>query len=134
MEQIKPKMKCRGYISSRKTAGNFIPQRVQNLVIRDYAEKHQLKFLLSATEYAFDDFFHVFNGIYDEIESIDGVIFYSLDMLPRDYSSQKSLLTPLLDKNKKIFFSLENIKLTNSKDLYILKEISMIKHILRDIN
>ena len=29
----------RGYIFSKEIGGNFIPQRVQNLVIKDYANK-----------------------------------------------------------------------------------------------
>ena len=29
----------RGYINSKKIRDGFIPQRVQNLVIKDYAEK-----------------------------------------------------------------------------------------------
>ena len=41
----------RGYIFSNPINGNFIPQRVQNLVIKDYATRNKLFYKLSATEY-----------------------------------------------------------------------------------
>ena len=41
----------RGYVSSREINGQLIPQRVQNLVLRTYAEKAGIRYLLSATEY-----------------------------------------------------------------------------------
>ena len=44
--------KARGYIFSRKFLGERIPQSVQNLVIRDYCERNNMMYLLSATEYA----------------------------------------------------------------------------------
>jgi len=40
-----------GYIFSRKIYFNFIPQKVQNLVIRDYANRSKFNLKLSATEY-----------------------------------------------------------------------------------
>ena len=44
----------RGYIFSRPFMGERVPQHVQNLVIRDYCKKQELKYLLSATEYAME--------------------------------------------------------------------------------
>ena len=40
-----------GYIFSREIDGNLIPQKVQNLVIRDYALRSSKNLLLSSTEY-----------------------------------------------------------------------------------
>ena len=39
----------RGYITSRPFLGERAPQHIQNLVIRDYAAKHGLDYLLSVT-------------------------------------------------------------------------------------
>ncbi len=44
----------RGYIASRPVRGQEWPQHVQNLVVRDYAQRNGLHYLLSATEYAMD--------------------------------------------------------------------------------
>ena len=40
-----------GYISSREIDGSIIPQKVQNLVIRDYAQRFNMNLILSSTEY-----------------------------------------------------------------------------------
>src|SRR3954469_20736739 len=45
----------RGYIASRPVNGVPYPHKVQNLVIRDYAARKKLPFLLSATEIAVPD-------------------------------------------------------------------------------
>ena len=42
MSQKLNKYWCMGYISSREIDGNIIPQKVQNLVIRDYAERYNM--------------------------------------------------------------------------------------------
>ena len=38
-QKSKKVLSCRGYIFSRKINDNFIPQRVQNLVIKDFAKR-----------------------------------------------------------------------------------------------
>ena len=42
----------RGYVFSRPVDSHRVPQHIQNLVIRDYAARRKLHYLLSATEYA----------------------------------------------------------------------------------
>ena len=46
--------KLKGYIFSRSFMGERVPQHVQNLVIRDYCNKNNFQYLLSATEYAME--------------------------------------------------------------------------------
>ena len=58
----------RGYIFSRKIDSNFIPQRVQNLVIKDYCERNNLFFKLSATEYKMQNCYLMFNTLIQEIK------------------------------------------------------------------
>ena len=53
----------KGYIFSRSVGGGFTPQRVQNLVIREYAKKLNKVFQLSATEYYMDDCFLMLEAI-----------------------------------------------------------------------
>ena len=49
-----------GYISSREIDGSIIPQKVQNLVIRDYSERFNKNLLLSSTEYKMKNSFLMF--------------------------------------------------------------------------
>ena len=47
----------RGYIFSRDFMGERCHQSTQNLVIRDYCQKHNYKYLLSGTEYSIKNSF-----------------------------------------------------------------------------
>ena len=44
--------KKKGYNFSRPFLGERAPQHVQNIIIRNYCEKNNYKFLLSSTEYS----------------------------------------------------------------------------------
>jgi sporadic carbohydrate cluster protein (TIGR04323 family) len=50
-------MNVKGYIFSRPFFGERVPQHIQNIVLRDYCRRNNLKFLMSATEYAIKNSF-----------------------------------------------------------------------------
>ena len=116
----------RGYIFSRSIAGNFIPQRVQNLVIRDFADRFGVFFKLSSTEYNMDNCFLMLNSILKNINSIDGVIFYSIEMLI-EKKDLNNFLKLFIKKNKLIYFALEEIKIKSINDIKKIKKILKIK-------
>ena len=62
--------------------GDRIPQQVQNLVIRNYADRNRLTYLLSATEYAMPNCYMMLEKVIKELSGLEGVICYSLFMLP----------------------------------------------------
>ena len=72
----------RGYIFTNKIAGNFIPQRVQNLVIKDYCERKNLFFKLSITEFNIGYFKALKKSLKNLNKFDQGIIFYSIFMLP----------------------------------------------------
>ena len=94
----------RGYIFSRKINGNFIPQRVQNLVIRDFALKKKIFFKLSSTEYNMENCYIMLNSLIKDINKIDGIIFYSIEMLADDKKKTLKLIDFFIKKKKNIFF------------------------------
>ena len=53
-----------GYIFSREIDGNIIPQKVQNLVIRDYCKQNGYQYLLSSVEYAMEDSNLMLNSLF----------------------------------------------------------------------
>ncbi len=55
-----------GYISSREIDNNIIPQKVQNLVIRDYAKRFGMNLILSSTEYKMKNSFLIFNSLIEK--------------------------------------------------------------------
>ena len=100
----------RGYVFSREIGKQAVPQRVQNLVIRACAERHGLTYLLSATEYYMDDCYMMLKSTLDELEQIEGIIFYSTHQLPSDASERMIIYDKvlssknLLDKSSNLFF------------------------------
>ena len=82
----------RGYIFSRPIKNSLIPQKVQNLVIRDYCSRKNLFFKLSAVEYSSKNSYLMLNLILKELKNLKGLIFYSLFMLPEDKKKDKNFL------------------------------------------
>src|SRR5580658_525582 len=81
----------RGYNFSRLIDGSMIPQRVQNLVIRNYCHNAGLEYLLSATEYTMDGAYMILHSLYEELDEIEGIVFYSVHQLPRSSIERKAL-------------------------------------------
>ncbi len=117
----------RGYIFSREINGNFIPQRVQNLVIKDFTSRKNIFFKLSATEYKMKNSYYILKSLLKDISNLDGVVFYSYEMLPENKSLRLSILQTLINNKKKIFFALEELKILNKQDLKIIENLISIK-------
>jgi sporadic carbohydrate cluster protein (TIGR04323 family) len=72
----------RGYVFSRAVDDHRVPQHIQNLVIRDYAQRRKLHYLLSATEYAMAGSYLMLEQVLGDLAAIEGIILYSMFMLP----------------------------------------------------
>ena len=125
-------IKIRGYIHSRPFMGERIPQNIQNLVIRDFCEKNNLLYNLSATEYLMPKSYKVLDQVINELKKLDGIIAYSIFQLPTDNKKRYIVLNKIIKKNKKFYFALENMKLTNLEDLEKIENIWLLKKILPD--
>lgn len=117
----------RGYIFSRTIDSNFIPQRVQNLVVKDYCERFNLFFKLSATEYKMKNSYLMFNSVMKEIKKINGIIFYSLFMLPDNKIDRYKIYDKIILNKKQLHFALEEIQLNKKKDIQKIENIYEIK-------
>ena len=93
--------KFRGYIFSRSFRGERAPQSVQNIIIRDYCEKRSYEFLLSKAEYAIKDSYKILFDALKELKKIEGMVFYSVLMLPTNKSLRLKIYNMFLN-NKKI--------------------------------
>jgi sporadic carbohydrate cluster protein (TIGR04323 family) len=113
----------RGYISSREREGNFIPQRVQNLVIRNYAQSKGMPFLLSATEYYMDNCYMMLNALLEELDSVSGLIFYSLNLLPENQFQRKLIYDKVVNKKCELHFALEDMAIVNEEDINLIEDI-----------
>jgi len=117
----------RGYIFSREIESNFIPQRVQNLVVKDYCDRNNIFFKLSATEYKMKNCYLMFNSVMKEIAKIDGIVFYSLFMLPDNQKDRFKIYKKIISNKKKLHFALEEMQLNSNKDIQKIENIYQIK-------
>ena len=117
----------RGYNFSRPFMGERAPQHVQNIVIKDFCNKNRLNFLLSATEYSMKNSSYILNELINDLESLYGIVAYSLFQLPEDEKKRKTMLNKILKKKKKIFFACENLKVTNKNEMNSVEKIWKIR-------
>ena len=78
--------KVRGYIFSRPFLDERAPQHIQNIIIRDYCKKKSFQYLLSASEYRMKNSYTILDSLISNSQKIDGIVFYSLLMLPENQS------------------------------------------------
>jgi sporadic carbohydrate cluster protein (TIGR04323 family) len=116
----------RGYITSKKICGNLIPQKLQNLAIREYASKNQIIFKLSGTEWKIPKSFLMINSISSDLKKIDGILFFSFFQIFEDISFFEKTMKKFLKKKKIIIFVLEDIILANLESLNsLIKQIKI---------
>lgn len=122
--------KVKGYIFSRKFMEERVPQNIQNLTIKNYCITNKLLLQMSAVEYTMDGSYIILRNLFNDLNSIDGLIFYSLFQLPIDDNERNNICKFILQKKKKIFFSIENIVLKDLKSLNYINDIWNIKKII----
>ena len=122
----KPRVGYRGYIASRPVRGETSPQHVQNLVIRDYAARQKIQFLLSATEYAMPSCYMILEGVLEELPSIEGIILFSLFMLPQERTRRAKIYDRILGTGAILHSALEGVVLRSEKDLALVEDLFLV--------
>ena len=120
----------RGYIFSRPFLGERVPQHVQNLVIRDYCNKQGLQYLLSATEYAIANSHLILQQVLDELPRLEGIVFYSLFLLPENKVERNRVIQLIIEKRKTIYFAVEGLRISNKSEYERIETIWQVKQIL----
>lgn len=115
----------KGYIFSRRLYnGSYVPQKLQNLTIKNTCEnRFNVKFLLSSTEYIFDNSYSMLNEIINNyLKDINGIAFYSLFQLPFQKDTRDKILKKILRKKKHIIMCNEKIYIKSYDELNIIDD------------
>ena len=120
----------RGYIVSRPVRGSHFPQRVQNLVVRDYAQRRKLAFRLSVTEYAMPGCTMMFESLLGELDRLDGVVLFSLFVLPAQRDRRLRAYDRILAGGKTFHAALENLVLATPADITAWEDIIGVDRVL----
>jgi sporadic carbohydrate cluster protein (TIGR04323 family) len=120
----------RGYVFSRPIGDHRVPQHIQNLAIRNHAQKHNLRYLLSGVEYRMNNSYLMLNEIIEELDELDGIILYSLFMLPSDPKKRQMIIEKIIDKGKEIHTAVEDRVIRSNHDLLSINNIFLINEAL----
>ena len=110
--------------------GERAPQKIQNLVIRDFCEKNNLLYNLSATEYAMPKCHKTLDQVIKQLKRIEGIVAYSVFQLPEDNKKRQKVINKIIKKKKKFYFALENMKIKKSEDIETIENIWLLKKTL----
>ncbi len=124
----------RGYITPRLVRGSRTPQHVQNLVIRDYAVRNGLLFKLSATEYVMPGCTMILQSVLDELPTLEGIIAFSLFMLPRNQERRRRIYQRVLDSEARLHFAVEGLALTAPVDMDRVEDVLAIERSLANVS
>lgn len=130
----KQSLRCgyRGYIGVRPLHGSRVPQHVQNLVVRDYAHRHQLPFLLSAVEYVMPGCYLMLNQLLSELNDLEGLIFYSVWMLPENPEQRLDVWRGLLRSGATLHAAVEDLRIASDADVEQIEELFAVQQTLPD--
>jgi sporadic carbohydrate cluster protein (TIGR04323 family) len=123
----------RGYVFSRPVDNHRVPQHIQNLVIRDYATRRKLQYLLSATEYAMQDCYLILEQVLAEMAALDGVILYTMFMLPSDPDRRDVIYRRLLKSGCQLHAAVEGFVLADEADIERWENVLRTASICRDL-
>jgi sporadic carbohydrate cluster protein (TIGR04323 family) len=120
----------RGYIGSRRYRGERAPQHIQNLVVRDFCQRKGFTYLLSATEYAMEHCYMTLQDVAQEAEHLEGIVLYSIAMLPERRERREELIHKILDAGATIHAAAENIDISSVEDARRVEELFSIMNVL----
>jgi sporadic carbohydrate cluster protein (TIGR04323 family) len=117
----------RGYIGARALNGSRTPQHVQNIVIRDYARRKNLQYLLSAAEHTMPGSYMVLEDLLDELPRLNGIICYSIFMLPPDEARRREIYDRVLREGCNLHAAVEEICLASKDDVQAVEDILLVQ-------
>ena len=117
----------RGYIGARPLNGSRTPQHVQNIVIRDYAKRRNLQYLLSAVEHIMPGSYMILEDLLDELPKLNGIICYSIFMLPPDAARRRDIYNRVLREGCDLHAAVEEISLGSNDGIQAVEDILMVQ-------
>lgn len=113
----------RGYIVSRPVRGVSYPHRVQNLVVRDCAARHNLLYKLSATEYAMPGCYMMLSDVLAQLPQLQGIILFSLFVLPQRAEERWAIYDRILEAGCELHAALEEMVLKDRSEIESFEEM-----------
>jgi len=120
----------RGYVGTRPLQGSRTPQHVQNIVIRDYARRNNLHYLLSGVEYVMPGCYMMLEDLLSDLSNTRGVICYSLFMLPEDATHRRRIYNLLLGAKAELHAAVEDIAIRSEADIAAVEDLFALQNFI----
>ena len=113
----------RGYVTSRSFGGYSIPVPLQSLALRDYCVRNKMVYILPVNENCFPHSYMVLEGLIQDLSSFQGLIMYSMKMLPQLASRRLKIYNKIFEQNCTMHLVLENIIISSLNDVKNLEDL-----------
>jgi len=120
----------RGYICARMGGGRSAPQHIQQMVMRDYCKRNNMTFLLSATEYCMPGCTMILDAVLDELDHLEGILMYSIYLLPEHKEKRMELYNRLFAKNCVLHTAVEGHVVRSWDDAKKIEDIWLVKDVM----
>jgi sporadic carbohydrate cluster protein (TIGR04323 family) len=107
----------RGYISSRPVDGVAYPHKIQNLVVRDYCQRKNMLFYLSATEGSMPGSFMMLHDLLSHLDKVKGIVLFSQFVLPAERKVRDGIYRRILEAGRELHAALEQAVITAATDV-----------------
>lgn len=131
-EAVFPKLGYRGYTTHRPFGGLRLPVPVQNLVMRDYASRNGLLFMLSINEFDFANCYVQLTKLIKQAPTIEGGLMCSVFMLPPDADTRWDIYREFIRHESSLHFVLESLVVANAQDIDGAEELIQMQQVLHD--
>lgn len=109
--------KLKGYNFSRPFFGERAPEHVQTIINNHYCKKKNYIYSMPVTEYNGENSTQMLFEELKNIKNYDGLLFYSLLMLPSDAKKRNYLYNKIISNKKELHFAVEDLSIKNKKDI-----------------
>ena len=104
-----------------------MPVSAQNILYRDYANKHGLHFKLSVNELFFPNCYLHLQGLLEELDDLEGILMCSIFMLPQDRELRERIYKRFSESGGELHFVLESIVLRTRRDMEELETLFLMR-------
>ena len=116
----------RGYVTSRGFGGYVIPVPLQSLALRDYCFRNGMNYVLPVNENCFPNSYMVLEGLIKDLSSYEGLIMYSMRMLPLKVDRRREIFKKILDQKCSIHLVLEDFAVRSLGDMEKLEDLVLV--------
>ncbi len=116
----------RGYMGARMEMGRSTPQHIQQAVMRDYCAQRHMTYLLAATEYCMPGCTMILDAVLDELDSVQGIVMYSLFLFPQSREKRMDMYRRLFDKGCTLHTAAEGIVLSDWQDAMRIEDVWLV--------